>query len=148
MRFCLFIGAVLLLASCRSSIESTTRESRDTTIAFQPPPINDTVDTREGFYEFYGGECDTAAILASLGSFDVEKEDSSYYWRIQYNAVKGKLRLSERRTPEVKTFTVENIYKETKIVKDSFFDRLGQWGIGAMMMLGLGLIFLVVTKRV
>ena|SRR3990167_2575148 len=140
-------GAGIVLASCRSTIESTQTETRDTTVTFRPPPIDDTTRTHPDLTGIpLNPACDTLAILERYGSFDTEKEDSAYFWRAKYDAVTGKLRLLERRPVETKIIPIENIYKQTKIVKDSLLDRLGHYGVGATIMFGLCLIAVVILK--
>ena len=143
----IIVGAVIALASCRSTIESTQTEQRDTTVTFQPPPIDDTTHVRDvDPTGILNADCDTLEILTKYGSFDIEKEDSSYFWRAKYDAVTGKLRVIERRPPETITFVIESIYKQTKVVKDGLWDRIKTAGVGAVVMFGLCLIAVVILK--
>ena len=141
------IVGVVVLSSCRSTIESTQTEQRDTTVTFRPPPIDDTTRTHPDLTVIpLNPACDTLSILELYGSFDAEKEDSSYFWRARYDAVTGKLRLLEKRPAETKTFVIESIYKQTKVVKDGLWDRIKTAGVGAVVMFGLCLIAVVILK--
>ena len=144
--WCWFIGAVISLSSCRSTIESTHTESRDTVIVFQPLPVDTVFIVGETPSGIHNPDCDTLLILNRYGSFDLVSADKHYTLQAKYDAGLRRLRVLENRPAKEVPVTIESIYKQTKIVKDSFWDRLGHYGLGAMFMFGLGLIALVVLK--
>src|SRR3990167_8213573 len=96
-------GAGIVLASCRTTIESTQTEARDTTATFRPPPIDDTTRTHPDLTGTpLNPAFDTLALLERYGFFDTEKERSASFCRAKYDAVTGKLSLLERRPVETK----------------------------------------------
>jgi hypothetical protein len=114
MRF--FICACLFLIGCGSTKEITHTEKRDQIVTFQPKPIDDTITVGELPSRLFNPQCDTLAILNLYGSFDVEKEDSSYFWRAKYDATTRQLRLRERRPAEVRIVPILEVYL-SKITK-------------------------------
>ena len=146
MKLTLIILTALTLFSCRSSIESTTSESRDTVIVFRPSPVDTVFIVGETPSGVHNPDCDTLLILDRYGSFDLVSADSHYTLQAKYNATTRRLSFLENRPPEYRPVTIESIYKQTKIVKDSFWDRLGHYGLGAVFMFGLCLIAVVVLR--
>lgn len=144
--WCWFIGAVLGMSSCRSVVESTHTETRDTVIVFTPSPIDTVFLVGETPSGVHNPDCDTLLILNRYGSFDLVSADKHYTLQARYDASIRRLRVLETRPVEQVPVIIESIYKQTKIVKDGLWDRLKTGAVGAVVMFGLGLIAIVVLK--
>ena len=146
MKPILILSIILSIAGCRSTIESTHTESRDTVIVFQPLPVDTVFLVGETPSGVHNPDCDTLLILNRYGSFDLVSADKHYRLQARYDASQRRLSVLENRPAEQVPVTIESIYKQTKIVKDSFWDRLGHYGLGAVFMFGLCLIAVVVLR--
>ena len=146
MKPILILSIILSIAGCRSSIESTTREQRDTVIVFRPSPIDTVFIVGETPSGVHNPDCDTLLILDRYGSFDLVAADTFYNLMARYTAKDRRLKVLESRPAKEVPVTIVTTYKQTKVVKDGLWDRVKTGAVGAMAMFGLGLIALVVLK--
>jgi hypothetical protein len=143
MRELVLMCLIGLLSGCCAIKESTTITTRDSTISFQPEPIN--LDTLLANYPylFHGDttivlNCDTADILRRYGNFDVMRtlSDSVSYYRIQWDATTQRLRFVEQRRPIEKVVAIDNSISTTTVQKTPFMTILGYVACGMFAMMG------------
>lgn len=143
----LILSIILSIAGCRSVIESTSTERRDTVIVFQPLPV-DTVFIIEGPVPtgIFNPDCDTLSILDKYADFNFVAADKHYSLLAAYESRTRRLRVLENRPAEQVPVVIESIYKTHKVVKDSLWDRLKTASVGFTVAIGFGLIAIVVLK--
>lgn len=137
---------LVTLTGCRSVIESTSTERRDTVIVFQPLPVDTVFIVGETPSGVFNPNCDTLSILDRYADFEFVSADKHYTLLSKYEASTRRLRILETRPAEKEYVTIESIYNQTKVVKDSLWDRLKTMAVGGFIAIGLGIVALVVLK--
>lgn len=141
---------LVFLSGCCTTKESVSTQIRDTVLVFIPPPFGlDTVVSGATPSGIPNPNCDTLGILAHYGSFTQTGVDSAgNFWHAKYDATNRKYEVLLQQKPQLKYLTVETNTTDTKIVKLSWIQILGYCACGAIGMLGILLVFYVVTKRI